>query len=70
VGSIRFSTTLVPRGQGRRSCATRIKSPPSGHGATRFPVRATVNGYTWRRSVFRMVGEFMVGLNRGVRDGA
>jgi uncharacterized protein YdeI (YjbR/CyaY-like superfamily) len=33
-------------------------------------VRATVNGYTWRTSVARMHGEFLVGLNREVRTAA
>jgi hypothetical protein len=41
-----------------------------GEGAKRFPVVATVNGYTWRTSVARMGGEFLVGLNREVRAGA
>jgi Bacteriocin-protection, YdeI or OmpD-Associated/Domain of unknown function (DUF1905) len=41
-----------------------------GEGAKRFPIRATVNGYTWRGSVARMGGEFLVGLNREVRNGA
>ena len=31
---------------------------------------ATVNGYTWRTSVTRMKGEFLLGLNREVREGA
>ena len=41
-----------------------------GEGARRFPVVATVNGYTWRTSVARMGGEFLVGLSREVRQGA
>lgn len=41
-----------------------------GEGAKRFPVTATVNGYTWRTSVARMRGEFLVGLNRAVREAA
>ncbi|MBV9039634.1 MAG: DUF1905 domain-containing protein [Acidimicrobiia bacterium] len=41
-----------------------------GEGAKRFPVVATVNGYTWRTSVARMGGEFLVGLNREVREEA
>jgi bacteriocin resistance YdeI/OmpD-like protein/uncharacterized protein DUF1905 len=41
-----------------------------GEGAKRFPVVATVNGYTWRTSVARMRGEFLVGLNREVRNEA
>jgi uncharacterized protein YdeI (YjbR/CyaY-like superfamily) len=31
---------------------------------------ATVNGYTWRASVTRMGGEFLVGLSRAVRQAA
>src|SRR5262249_55214700 len=30
----------------------------------------TVNGYTWRTSVARMGGEFLVGLRRDVREAA
>ena len=41
-----------------------------GEGAKRFPVVASVNGYEWRTSVARMGGEFLVGLNREVRQGA
>jgi len=40
-----------------------------GEGAKRFPVVAIVNGYEWRTSVTRMRGEFLVGLNREVREG-
>jgi Bacteriocin-protection, YdeI or OmpD-Associated/Domain of unknown function (DUF1905) len=41
-----------------------------GEGAKRFPVLATVNGYTWRTTVTRMRGEFLLGLNRAVREEA
>ena len=41
-----------------------------GEGAKRFPVVATVNGYTWRTSITRMRGEFMLGLSRAVRQEA
>ena len=41
-----------------------------GEGAKRFPVAATINGYTWRTTVTRMRGEFLLGLNREVREGA
>lgn len=70
VGSVRFDTTLVPRGQGPVVVLHPDQVTAVGQGAKRFPVRATVNGYTWRTSVFRMGGEFMVGLNRDVRKGA
>jgi Domain of unknown function (DUF1905)/Bacteriocin-protection, YdeI or OmpD-Associated len=42
----------------------------AGEGARRFPVVATVNGHTWRTSVARIGGQFLVGLNREVREGA
>jgi len=41
-----------------------------GEGAKRFPVVATVNGHTWRTTVTRMRGEFLLGLNRAVREEA
>ena len=41
-----------------------------GEGAKRFPVRATINGYSWRTTVTRMRGEFLLGLSREVREGA
>lgn len=39
-----------------------------GEGAKRFPVLATVNGYSWRTTILRMRGEFLLGLGREVRD--
>ena len=41
-----------------------------GEGPKRFPVRVTIGGYSWRTSVARMRGEFLVGLSREVRAGA
>lgn len=41
-----------------------------GEGAKRFPVVATVNGYTWRTSVARRGGEALLGLSRAVRQEA
>ena len=40
-----------------------------GEGAKRFPVIARVNGFQWRTTVTRMRGEFLLGLNRDVREG-
>lgn len=40
-----------------------------GEGAGRFPVAATINGHTWRTSVSRMRGEYLLGLNKDVRAG-
>ena len=70
MGAIRMTTTLLPRGN---ACAVVLDDEQVaavGEGRRRFPVVATVNGYTWRTSVARMGGEFLVGLNREVREGA
>jgi hypothetical protein len=39
-------------------------------GSKRPPVRATVNGYSFRTRIARMGDRSLLGLNRGVRDGA
>ena len=39
-----------------------------GEGARRFPAAATINGETWRSSVVRMRGEYMIGLSKAVRQ--
>jgi hypothetical protein len=41
-----------------------------GEGVRRFPDRATINGYSWRTTVTPMRGEFLLGLNRAVRESA
>lgn len=41
-----------------------------GERAKRFPVTATVNGYSWRTTVTRMRGEFLLGVNREVGEAA
>ena len=70
MGAIRFTTTLVARGPAAAVVLDDDQVAAVGEGAKRFPVRATVNGYTWRTSVMRMSGEFLVGLNREVREQA
>jgi hypothetical protein len=70
MGAIQFKTRLQPRGN---ACAVVLDDEQVaavGEGAKRFPVVATVNGHTWRTSVARMGGEFLLGLNREVREGA
>ena len=67
MGSIRLSTTLVPRGAAAAIVLDDEQVTAVGEGARRFPVVATVNGYSWLTSVVRMGGEFLVGLNRDVR---
>ncbi|MBV9208052.1 MAG: DUF1905 domain-containing protein [Actinobacteria bacterium] len=70
VGTITFRTQLQPRGPAAAVVLDDAQVAAVGEGPKRFPVVATVNGYTWRTSVARMGGEFLLGLNREVRQGA
>src|SRR5205807_9378208 len=70
MGTIKLQGQLVTRGPAAAFILDDEQVATVGEGAKRFPVVATVNGYTWRTSVARMRGEFMVGLNREVREGA
>jgi hypothetical protein len=70
MGDIKFRAQLQRRGPAAAVVLDEEQVAAVGEGAKRFPVVATVNGYTWRTSVARMGGEFLVGLNREVRDGA
>jgi hypothetical protein len=70
MGSIRLTATLVPRGPAAAVVLDREHVAEVGEGAKRFPVVATVNGYTWRTTVTRMRGEFLLGLSRAVRQQA
>jgi hypothetical protein len=70
MGAIEITTTLVERGPAAAVVLDDQQVSEVGEGAKRFPVCATVNGYTWRTSVTRMGGDFLVGLNREVREQA
>jgi hypothetical protein len=70
VGHIRMTATLVPRGPAAAVLLDDERVAAVGEGAKRFPVVASVNGYTWRTTVTRMRGEYLLGLNREVREGA
>ena len=70
MGAIRFKAQLQPRGPAAAVVLDDAQVALVGEGAKRFPVVATVNGYTWRTSVVRMGGEFLLGLNREVRGAA
>jgi Bacteriocin-protection, YdeI or OmpD-Associated/Domain of unknown function (DUF1905) len=70
MGVIRFTTQLQPRGPAAAVVLDDDQVAEVGEGAKRFPVVATVNGYTWRTTVARMKGEFLVGLSREVRQKA
>jgi uncharacterized protein YdeI (YjbR/CyaY-like superfamily) len=65
-----LTATLVPRGPAAAIVLDDDQVTAVGEGAKRFPVVATVNGYSWRTTVTRMRAEFLVGLNRAVREAA
>jgi len=70
MGAIQFKAKLQPRGSAAAVVLDDAQVAVVGEGARRFPVVATVHGYTWRTSVARMGGEFLLGLNREVRQRA
>ena len=70
MGSIRMTATLVPRGPAAAVVLDQATVEQVGEGAKRFPVVATVNGHTWRTSITRMRGEFVLGLGSAVRQEA
>ena len=70
MGAIQFRAPLQPRGPAAAVVLDDAQVAAVGEGAKRFPVVATVNGYAWRTSVARMGGEFLLGLNKAVRQGA
>jgi hypothetical protein len=70
MGSIRMTATLVTRGPAAAVVLDEATVEKVGEGAKRFPVVATVNGHTWRTSITRMGGEFLLGLSRAVRQEA
>src|SRR5258706_593051 len=70
MGAIQFRAHLQPRGPAAAVVLDDAQVAAVGEGAKRFPVVATVNGYTWRTSVARMGGEFLLALNREVRQRA
>jgi hypothetical protein len=70
MGSITLTATLVPRGPAAAVVLDDEQVEAIGEGAKRFPVAATINGHTWRTTVTRMRGEFLLGLSRAVREQA
>jgi Bacteriocin-protection, YdeI or OmpD-Associated/Domain of unknown function (DUF1905) len=70
MGALHFTAQLQPRGPAAAVILDDAQVAAVGEGAKRFPVVATVNGYTWRTTVVRMRGEFLLGLSKEVRQGA
>ena len=67
---MQLTTTLAARGPAAAVILDAEQVAAIGEGAKRFPVRATINGYSFRTTVTRMRGEFLLGLNREVRQSA
>lgn len=70
VGEINMKATLVERGPGAAVVLDDQHVAAIGEVAERFPVSATVSGYTWRTTLTPMRGEFLLGLNRSIREAA
>jgi hypothetical protein len=70
MGELTLTTTLEPRGPAAAVVLADDQVAEVGEGRKAFPVRATINGYTWAGRVSRMGGEFLLGLSREVRTGA
>ena len=60
---------MQPRGPGAAIVLDDEQVATVGEGAKRFPVKATINGFSWRSTVVRMRGEFLLGLSRETRTG-
>ena len=70
MGRLEFTATLQRRGPAAAVVLDDEQVAAVGEGAKRFPVVATVERYTWHTTVTRMRGEFLLGLNATVREGA
>lgn len=70
MGRLQITAELVPKGPAAAVILDDEQVATVGEGAKRFPVAATVNGHTFRTTVTRMRGEFMVGFSRAVREAA
>lgn len=67
MGALSLRTELLPRGNASAVVLTDEQVAGVGEGRKRFPVVVTINGHTWRTSVARMGGEFLIGLSRQIR---
>jgi hypothetical protein len=70
MGSMKLTATLQARGPAAAVLLDDDQVAAIGEGKKRFPVRATINGYSWRTTVTPMRGENLLGLNKEVRTGA
>ena len=70
MSSLSFTAQLQPRGPAAAIVLDADQVAAVGEGKRRFPVAATINGYTWRTTVAVMGGESLLGLSKAVRAAA
>lgn len=70
MGEIEIETVLEKRGPAAAVVLDDAQVEVVGEGAKAFPVKATINGFTWDARVSRMRGEFLLGMSKEVRAGA
>ena len=67
---MRFRTKILPAGKTAAGIEVPAKVVAALGSSKRPPVRATINGYTYRSSVAVMGGVFMLGVSNEVRKNA
>ncbi|MGI8846356.1 MAG: DUF1905 domain-containing protein, partial [Thermoleophilaceae bacterium] len=70
MGSLRFETTLQPRGPAAAIVLSEDQVAAIGDGAKAFPVVASIGEHTVRGRVTRMRNEFLLGFSRATREAA
>jgi hypothetical protein len=70
MSKLELRTTILPFGPAAAVELTDEQVAKLGEGAKVFPVKATINGFTWRGRMARMGGKNVVGMNKEVRAGA
>jgi Domain of unknown function (DUF1905)/Bacteriocin-protection, YdeI or OmpD-Associated len=67
---MRFRTKILPAGKTAAGIEVPAKVVAALGSSKRPPVRATINGYTYRSTVAVMGGKFMLGVSNEVRKNA
>jgi hypothetical protein len=70
MGKLEFRTTLHAVGPAAAVVLTDEQVAEVGEGAKTFPVKATVNGFTWPGRLSRRNGKNLIGMSKQIRDGA
>jgi uncharacterized protein YdeI (YjbR/CyaY-like superfamily) len=70
MSELRITTTLAARGPAAAVVLDDDQVAEIAAGKRRFPVRATINGYSWQTTITPMRGENLLGLNKEVRAAA